>query len=198
MPPLWEMYTSGFVNTKTHQINSLVSQLGKAYTVSFCRSRGFNQSKQQIITLSHQHKSSVYLRCNIHITVLTLSGDTAATLIYLNNRNTTTQTERKYQSTPHYLYQLEVKGILQTKMNMLCLFSPLYVVLKLFWEISVIYLSNSVQVRVVWFHMFFKKTYLLLCRRKKEDVNDERFLFLFKFWVKRQRNFDFILESVLF
>lgn len=50
------------VNTKTHQINSLVSQLGKAYTVSFCRSRGFNQSKQQIITFFHQHKSSVYLR----------------------------------------------------------------------------------------------------------------------------------------
>ncbi len=59
--PLWEMYTSGFVNTKTsNQLPRL--QLGKAYTVSFCRSRGFNQSKQQIITLSHQHKSSVYLR----------------------------------------------------------------------------------------------------------------------------------------
>ncbi len=74
-PPLWEMYTSGFVNTKTHQINSLVSQLGKVYTVSFCRSRGFNQSKQ-IITFSHQHKSIYLSSAATYILLYWLSQET--------------------------------------------------------------------------------------------------------------------------
>lgn len=130
--PPSERRTLAALLTQRHAKSTPLSPSWVRRTVLFCWSRGFNQSKHQIITFLHTRVVSIsallqhtYYGTDTHCQQL--SGGTAATFIYLNNRNAATQTERKVSKYTTVLLPTLVKEILHTKKQNFSSYFPTFI-----------------------------------------------------------------------